>query len=106
MTEMLWILHRCRTVLSNMAHERTGADARWWLPRWYIPDEPLRNDAGFLVPEIDRVIARAEAVPSVAVEMLRVLEQINARANSTSNEKSHSECIRQFGIIALISRKP
>lgn len=41
------------TLLENLAKENRGW--RRWLNRWTIPDEPLRNDAAWLLAHIKRI---------------------------------------------------
>lgn len=50
-------LERCRTVLGNMAEERTGFWASLFGRRWPISHEPLRADAKNLLPIIDEVLS-------------------------------------------------
>lgn len=50
------LLKRCRTVLGNMAMERTGFWAALFGRRWPINHEPLRSDARHLLPLIDELI--------------------------------------------------
>jgi hypothetical protein len=49
-------LKRCRTVLDNMAMEKTDAIFPYW--RWVHPHRLLRKDAKNLLPEIDRCLSR------------------------------------------------
>lgn len=41
---------RALTILFNLSIERTGW--RSWFRRWWLSDEPLRNDAGRLILEV------------------------------------------------------
>lgn len=50
--KLLYVVDRCRTVLSNMARENEGAI----FFRWPINHEPLRHDARNLLPLIDEVL--------------------------------------------------
>lgn len=45
------LLMRAKTICSNLAAERKGFK-QYFLGRWLISDEPLRNDAAHLVPLI------------------------------------------------------
>jgi len=50
------LLERCRTVLGNMAWERKGFWNEALGRRWPISHEPLRSDAGNLLPLIDAAL--------------------------------------------------
>lgn len=44
-----------RTVLANMALENERKWYQFWISRWAINHEPLRNDAGNVVDAIDKL---------------------------------------------------
>jgi hypothetical protein len=46
------LLHRCETILGNMAKENEGAVFN----RWPINHEPLRADARNILPDIHRIL--------------------------------------------------
>lgn len=52
--EAIAVLERCRTILGNMALETTGWT--YLFKRWAISDEPLRNDAAGILPDIEAVL--------------------------------------------------
>lgn len=54
--DLVRMLHRCRTVLGNMAEEREGYWNELTGRRWPISHEPLRADAKNLLPMIDDLI--------------------------------------------------
>jgi hypothetical protein len=47
------LLGRARTILRNMAAENKREWWQFWVPRWTISDEPLRNDARALLQDIE-----------------------------------------------------
>lgn len=54
--DLIAMLRRCRTVLSNMAEENSGLWNELSGRRWPINHEPLRADAKHLVPLIDDLL--------------------------------------------------
>jgi hypothetical protein len=44
---------RARVILRNMAQENVREWWEFWVPRWTISDEPLRNDARVLMEEME-----------------------------------------------------
>jgi hypothetical protein len=65
MTEIAqdYYLKRACAILENMALKNDRAWYEFWVPRWQIHDEPLRNDAANLLAEIaeyERQKARAD----------------------------------------------
>ncbi len=54
----IMLLERCRTILGNMAKENDKKWWQFWISRWEISDEPLRNDAKNLLPLIEKLLDR------------------------------------------------
>ncbi len=54
---MHYLLIRARTILENMARENDRKWWQFWISRWDINDEPLRNDARNLLPLIKEYLS-------------------------------------------------
>lgn len=50
------VLKRCRTLLANMVAEQDRKWWQFWLSRWAISAEPLRNDARDMLSDIDELL--------------------------------------------------